>query len=204
MTLDYLAEAMNEISNEHIEEAAYALRKSHKLQRQHYGVLAACLLLLCVTILPQLLSGNDRIQVVSGYKTTAGNSNSYVAPEPGQWFCFVDVDEARKVYAGNDVEFLLAFDLFPEDGKALSEEEKNAEYQRLAGLGYQLFEVEYWDYYGDGQKATHSIIVGLFTEEQLTHFNVNPHYGYAFHFVYNGDHSSLKFDKSNAITFHPS
>ncbi len=50
----------------------------------------------------------------------------------------------------------------------------------------------------EGKKENHRIAAGLFTEAQLEHFESNPRLGYAFHFVYNGDHSGVKFNERDA------
>ncbi len=205
MKKDYLAEALNEVSNEHIEEAAYVKRSAYKPYWKRYGILAACLTLIFITLFSSVFNKDTKMEIINEYSVSDGTDNSYFSsPQPGQWFCYDDVIEARKAYAGKDVKFLLAFDIFTEHGKPLTEENKNTEYERLAGLGYQLFEVEYWDYTGDKQKENHTTVVGLFTEAQLDEFNANPEYGYAFRFLYNGDHSSIKFNEKDAITLYPS
>ena len=97
--------------------------------------------------------------------------------------------------------YLLSFDLFKADGEPISEEELKAEYQRLADLGYKLYYVEdHWTYYGDNQKKYIPVVVGLFTDEELEHFQASEKYGYAFHFETNGDNSPIKIDEDNVVT----
>ena len=45
-----------------------------------------------------------------------------------------------------------------------------------------------------------TLVVGLFTEEELNNFAVNEKYGYAFKFERNGDGSSIKIDEKDVIT----
>ena len=92
---------------------------------------------------------------------------------------------AFKVYIGNDV---------------LEGEELEAEYQRLADLGYKLYHVEdHWTYRAGGVKEYIPIVVGLFTEDQLSNFEANEMYGYTFCFESNGDGSEITVDEENAI-----
>lgn len=204
MKINYLPEALSEVSNEHIEEATYVKRSDCKTHRKRYGIFAACLTLAFITLFLIVFNNNNKMEIITGYSVNNRSDNSYFSlPQPGQWFCYNDVIKAREDYAGKNVKFLLTFDIFPEQGKALTVETKYKEYERLARSGYQLFEVKYWDYSGDGQRENHAIVVGLFTGAQLDAFNSNPEYGYAFRFVYNGDHSNIKFNEQDAITLYP-
>lgn len=45
MKINYLPEALSEVSNEHIEEATYVKRSDCKTHRKRYGIFAACLTL---------------------------------------------------------------------------------------------------------------------------------------------------------------
>ena len=112
----------------------------------------------------------------------------------------MEVTLAREYYKEQDVEFLLVFDMFKADGE-FSEEEKNAEYKRLSNLGYKLYTTERWTYKGEGEKVVLPVVVGLFSEEELTSFDTNPDYGYAFRFVTNGDGSSIAFDENLVTRF---
>ena len=112
------------------------------------------------------------------------------------------VEQAREYYAGENVTYLLTFDLFKEK-EVLSDEEKSEEYHRLTGLGYKLYQAKYWTYNENDEKVEHPIIVGLFTEEELANFDANDMYGYAFRFVTNEDNSGIHVDESDLITnFH--
>lgn len=136
--------------------------------------------------------------IISGFNS--GSSSSYTTPKPGEYFCFVEVDEARKEYAGKDVKFLLGFDVFSAD-KAMGIEELSEEFQRLVDLGYKLYYVEdHWTYYGAGQKQYSPVVVGLFTEEELSDFKVSEKYGYAFRFETNGDGSSITINEEDVVS----
>lgn len=136
--------------------------------------------------------------IINAYKSNT--SMSYASPLPGQYYCFVEVNEARKHYAGKNAAYLLTFDLFGADANEISEQEMNTEYDRLVNLGYHLYETEYWTYYGQGEKEYQTVIVGLFTEEELSNFDANPNYGYAFRFVTNGDGSGVNVNEDDLIT----
>ena len=49
-------------------------------------------------------------QPITNYQI--GVEACYKAPDPGEYFCFVEVNAARKQYAGRDVKFLLEMDVF--------------------------------------------------------------------------------------------
>ena len=147
MKINYLPEALSEVSNEHIEEATYVKRSDCKTHRKRYGIFAACLTLAFITLFLIVFNNNNKMEIITGYSVNNRADNSYFSsPQPGQWFCYNDVIKAREDYA---------------------------------------------------------IVVGLFTGAQLDAFNSNPEYGYAFRFVYNGDHSNIKFNEQDAITLYP-
>ena len=118
----------------------------------------------------------------------------YPIPLPGECVFFYEVEQARKEYAGKDVQFLVAFKIYKDGKDEVSGEELDAEYQRLADLGYKLYYVEdHWTYRAGGVKEYIPIVVGLFTEDQLAN-------GYSFYFETNGDGSSIPIDEKDAIT----
>lgn len=137
--------------------------------------------------------------IVAAFPTGAASCDA--SPKPGHTLFFLNVEDARQYYGDSeDTRYLLAIDMFTEDD-TLSGEALGNEYQRLTDEGYTFYELTRWEYQGaDGQKVTLPVIVGLFTESQLQHFPVSDQYGYAFHFVTNGDGSPLAFDDSNVIT----
>lgn len=133
----------------------------------------------------------------SNYSPSQSITNyQYRAPNPGEYFCFVEVNAARAQYAGREVRFLLTFDLF-ENGHQITGAPIWQEVSRLKDLGYDLRFTPYID--GDGNRTT-SIVVGLFTEEQIQNFPANPTYGYAFRFPTHGDGTPIQLDEPNLIT----
>lgn len=199
MKREELFNIIGEVDEQKVAAAAGMAINTKKKSRSvwyKWGALAACLCLLVIGAVLFKLTAPP--SVISRYD--AGIEGSYIVPEPGEYYCFIDVYEAREHYAGKDVRFLLTFDLFKSTNEILSDEEKNAEYQRLTELGYKLYQTEYWTYKDNAEKAVYPIVVGLFTEEELATFNANPIYGYAFRFVTNGDSSSISIEESDLIT----
>lgn len=184
------------------------MEMDHRLQKKaekskkiwiRLGALAACFFVMfgCVTVFYRLQENSVITHDSSGDFT----NNSYVAPpDSGNYFCFMDVNAARNRYTGRKVEFLLAFDIFEGESEVTCEA-LQAEYQRLVDLGYKLYYIEdHWTYDSNGQKKYIPVVVGLFTEEQLSDFDVNEKYGYVFRFETNGDGSPVSFHKKNMIT----
>lgn len=144
------------------------------------------------------VSPSDTKIIIDSFKGDTDSSSCYVTPNPGEYYCFVDVDRVRKENKNENVDFLLGFDIF--NGKSeLTEEEKEAEYQRLVKAGYRLYKATCWTYEGEGEKVEQNVVVGLFTESELADFDVNPDYGYAFRFVTNGDGSPVSIDESQVL-----
>ena len=163
--------------------------------------LAACL---CIVIAGAAFLFSGPPEIINGYRT--GSEAKYVIPAPGEYFCYFNVTAAREQYAGQDVQYLLTFDIFKPDVKDrtkseyLSEEETNAEYQRLMDLGYELYITERFIYQGYLEKVYEPVVVGLFSEKELATFSTNPAYSYLFHFVNNGDGSFITFDGCEPLT----
>ncbi len=123
--------------------------------------------------------------------------SSYAAPGPGGCLYFTEVGKAMEEYAGTDVRLFLAIDLFPaEDQTEVTEEEIQAEAERLPTLGYRIGYSEAWTYRGQGEKVPYSFLSGLFTVEELESFKASEDYGYAFRFAHNGDGSTVTPDIS--------
>lgn len=100
----------------------------------------------------------------------------------------------------------MAFSIFKDNGEQiveLSEEERIEEYQRLISLGYELYTAECWTYQGKGEKRYYTVVVGYFTESDLSLFRSNPEYGYMFYFATNGDNSGISVDETDIITNFP-
>lgn len=122
----------------------------------------------------------------------------YKAPDPGEYFCFVEVNAARKQYAGRNVKFLLEMDVF-QNGEQVAAGSLGGEFKRLAALGYDLRLVNLQEQ-DDDLIITWPIAVGLFTEEQIRNFPVNSEYGYAFCFPTNPDGTPVQIEEPNLIT----
>ena len=208
MRKNRISETMQNINAKFVDEATAYTSETEAIHRpswMKWGFIAACLCLIVTAMVavPNLFSG-DAVKdgsVISGFDSNSMVDTNYVTPKPGEYFCYIEVEEARKEYAGKDVTFLLSFDVFNSDGERMSNEELSEEYQRLADLGYKLYYVEdHWTYYGDNQKEYIPVVVGFFTEEELSNFNASEQYGYAFHFETNGDGSSVSVNNENVVS----
>lgn len=135
-------------------------------------------------------------QPITNYQI--GVEACYKAPDPGEYFCFVEVNAARKQYAGRDVKFLLEMDVF-QNGEQVAAGSLGGEFKRLAALGYDLRLVNLQEQDED-LIITWPIAVGLFTEEQIRNFPVNSEYGYAFRFPTNPDGTPVQIEEPNLIT----
>lgn len=135
-------------------------------------------------------------QSVTDYEI--GVEACYKAPDPGEYFCFVEVNAARKQYAGRNVKFLLEMDVF-QNGEQVAAGSLGGEFKRLAALGYDLRLVNLQEQ-DDDRIITWPIAVGLFTEEQIQSFPVNSEYGYAFRFPTNPDGTPVQIEEPKLIT----
>lgn len=135
-------------------------------------------------------------QPITNYQI--GVEACYKAPDPGEYFCFVEVNAARKQYAGRDVKFLLEMDVF-QNGEQVAAGSLGGEFKRLAALSYDLRLVNLQEQDED-LIITWPIAVGLFTEEQIRNFPVNSEYGYAFRFPTNPDGTPVQIEEPNLIT----
>lgn len=208
MRKNRISEIIGNINQKYVNEATAYVGETKAVHRPvwiKWGAVAVCLCLIVVVMVavPKLF-GNNVVKdgsVISGFETDSLVDTSYATPTPGEYFCFIEVNEARKKYAGKDVIFLLSFDVFNADGETMSIKELSEEYQRLADLGYKLYYVEnHWTYYGDNQKEYTPVVVGLFTEEELSNFRASEQYGYAFHFETNGDGSSITVNEDDVVS----
>lgn len=167
------------------------------------GTMAACLMLIVGAIFWYPVTHDGR-RVINEYHTNS--SGSYATPSPGEVKFTSEVRDAREKYDGENVTFLLAFSVFKDNGEQkvqLSEEELIEEYQRLISLGYELYSADRWSYQGKDEKKHYTIVVGYFTESNLSLFKGNPEYGYMFYFATNGDGSGISVNESDIITSFP-
>lgn len=200
MTTDKFSNALGDISEKYVDEAAGFTVGKKRLRIKCGSFIAAACFVLAVggyIMFPYHKAGS----IISDYNKGGYTSGCYATPEPGEYFCFIEVEKAREAYADREVLFLLAFDIFAEAEVEITRQDLYAEYQRLADLGYKLYYIEdHWTYRANMQKEYVPVVVGLFSEKQLSNFDVNPKYGYAFHFETNGDGTPVSVDEDNVIT----
>ena len=199
MKKEQFSDMMNNIDDELIVNAKETRKKARKVSWKQISAIAACfcLVLTAVICMPML---NNSGKIIANYKMGEIVDTQYPIPQPSECIFFYEVEQARKEYAGKDVQFLVAFTVY-NGNDVLSGEELEAEYQRLADLGYKLYYVEdHWTYYGKGEKKYIPIVIGLFTEDQFANFEANEKYGYSFYFQTNGDGSAIPIDEKDAIT----
>lgn len=217
MRKNRISETIGNINPKYVNEAISYTGEVKTIRRpiwMKWGAVAACLCLVVVIVtLPDILGDyprndgaltaieNKDRSIIANFKIGHASACCYPVPAPGEYFCFTEVSTARKEYADKDVVFLLSFDVFNDSGEEMSIEELTEEYQRLADLGYKLYYVEdHWTYYGDNQKEYIPIVVGLFTEEELSTFKASDQYGYTFYFETNGDNSAISVNEENVVT----
>lgn len=200
MKKEQFSDMMNNIDDELIVNAKVTNKAKRKISWKPLGAIAACFCLVLTAIICIPMMNNDG-KIIANYKTGEIVDAQYPIPLPGETIFFYEVEQARKEYTGKDVQFLVAFKVYKDGNDEISGEELNAEYQRLADLGYKLYHVEdHWTYRAGGVKEYIPIVVGLFTEDQLANFEANEMYGYTFYFETNGDGSSIPVDEKDAIT----
>lgn len=197
------SDAMSELNTEYVDEAPNNKKNAKRIGRLKWGVMAACLILI-VGIVFWCSTIYDGRRVISEYHTNS--SGCYATPFPSEVTFTSAVREARVKYQGKNVRFLLGFSIFKDNGEEtvlLSGEEQIAEYQRLISLGYELYTAECWTYQGKGEKQYYTVVVGYFSESELSLFAGNQEYGYMFDFVTNGDGSGISVEETDIITNFP-
>lgn len=119
-------------------------------------------------------------------------SESYATPSNGETLYVRAVKMALDQYAGKDVKYFVAIDLFS-NGTPLdtNSKEVQAEVKRLQELNYDVNVAKAWTYEGNAQKVDYTYVGAYLTADQLQHFKVNSNYGYAFQFASNGDGSPV-------------
>ena len=203
MNAKKFSDAMSELDTKYINEALNYKKKAKKPFWIKWGAMAACLILVVGIVFWSPITHDNR-RIINEYHTNS--SGSYAIPSPGEVAFTSAVREAREKYEGENVSFLLGFSIFKDTGEKtvqLSEEEQIAEYQRLISMGYELYTAECWTYQGKGEKLYYTVVVGYFTESELSLFRGNPEYGYMFNFVTNGDGSGISVNESDIISSFP-
>ena len=203
MNVKKFPDAMSELDTKFADKASKNQRMVRSPGWVKWGAIAACLLLAAGIVFWDATTHDGR-RVIREYHSNS--SGSYATPLSGEVAFTGAVREAREKYEGKNVSFLLGFSIFKDDGKKtvqLSEEERVAEYQRLISLGYKLYTAECWTYQGKGEKLYYTVVVGYFTESELSLFSGNPEYGYLFDFVTNGDGCGISVKETGSITSFP-
>ena len=199
-----------------IEEAAAVPATRHTWQRWVAAAACVCLVLAGAVAVLQSGAENDIAQTAPDTALTTplqqvitaygdGVGASYKAPEPGEFFCHLDLQAALEAYAGQDVRFFVGIDLFSaDDALDTGGDAVVVELERLRGLGLEVGYAQAWEYQGaEGAHVTYNYVAGCLTAEQLQNFPASPDYGYAFRFVRNGDGSAPAAGQQNIVTDYP-
>lgn len=216
-----LFEGITGIRDGLIEEAAATPAKRHPWRRWAAAAACVCLVLTgAVTVLRSSTQNeiahdvqdenqmspaaqvSPAPQVVTGYGGAGSTASSYKAPEPGEFYCEMDLAAALEAYAGQDVRFFVGVDVFSaEEYLRAGNAGVDTELERLRALGLDVGYAQAWEYQGaEGKHVTYTYAAGCLTAETLQNFPVNPEYGYSFRFVHNGDGSAPAPEQQNIVT----
>lgn len=194
---------LGDIRDDFVARAHEPVRPRRAAPNRRRWCAAACLCLVTATavlLTARYLPLKEYKDGDTNYSPSQSITNyQYKAPDSGEYFCFVEVNAARKQYAGRNVKFLLEMDVF-QNGEQIATGSLGGEFKRLAALGYDLRLVNLQEQ-DEGLIITWPIAVGLFTEEQIRNFPANSEYGYAFRFPTNPDGTPVLLDDApSAIT----
>lgn len=138
---------------------------------------------------------NPEGRIIVSYTTSSSSmtASDWVIQPPGKGevYIFPDLQKARDEFRDEDVRYLVFIDVLDGDARYVLDEEREAEYARLEGLGYTR-EVSI---YADGEQVSGSSAFNL-TEEQLANFPVSAEYGYIIRFT--GEEISLEDGESGS------
>lgn len=126
-------------------------------------------------------------EIIDGYRGGDEVATCYAAPQDGTWTIEQPLQDMLDSFAGEDVRFLVTFELFA--GETHIDRTDAAyieEAQRLAAAGYDLRLLPQRTADGAAQ-----CLCGLFTAEQLEQFDALETYGYDFYFPQNADGTPL-------------
>ena len=128
--------------------------------------------------------------IVSSFPSSV--SGIYDSPGNGEVLLFTEVQEALHANAGKDSLYFVSIGIYS-DKQILEPDsvEVKKELARLTGLGYKVGYATQWTYQGESDQMDITYVAGYFTADQLDHFDVDAHYGYAFSFATNGDGTSV-------------
>ncbi len=126
-------------------------------------------------------------EIIDGYRGEDEVATCYAAPQDGTWTIEQPLQDMLDSFAGEDVRFLVTFELFSDETHI---DRTDAAYieeaQRLAAAGYDLRLLPQQTADGAAQ-----CLCGLFTAEQLEQFDALETYGYDFYFPQNADGTPL-------------
>ena len=182
--------------------------KKEKIKQKKCLITSLCIIFILPVFTFLLINQNisdkvlENYMIITNYKTNL--EQSYIVPKNGEYYCFIEVNEARKKYIDKNVSYLLKIELFKEKNGEyvdIKKEEYMQELKRLSEEGYKFYKVYYW-LYNDSktEKIYYPTIMVKLTEEQLQNFKSNDNYGYAFRFITNEDYSPIEFYETNVIS----
>lgn len=118
----------------------------------------------------------------------------YSAPQNGTWTIEQPLQDMLDRFAGENVRFLVAFELFADETRIdPADDAYTREAERLAAAGYDLRMLPQQSAAGETMR-----VCGLFTAEQLEQFDAAGAYGYDFCFPQNADDTPLDWDDPTA------
>ena len=191
------------------DEVLYRIKKE-KIKRRKYLIVSLSIIFILPIFTFLLVNQNSYINdkflensvIITNYKTDL--YQSYTPPKNGEYYCLIEVNEARKKYIDKNVSYLLNITLFKENNGEyvdIKEEEYIQELKRLSDEGYKFYKVYYW-LYNDSktEKIYYPIIMIKLTENKLQKFKASDNYGYTFRFITNEDYSPIEFNENNVIS----
>lgn len=130
-------------------------------------------------------------KIIDRYLGENEMATCYAAPQNGTWTIEQPLQDMLDRFAGEDVRFLVAFDLFAEETRIDPADDAYArEAERLAAAGYDLRILPQESAAGETMR-----VCGLFTAEQLEQFDAAGAYGYDFYFPKNADGTPLDWNE---------
>ena len=130
-------------------------------------------------------------KIIDRYLGENEMATCYAAPQNGTWTIEQPLQDMLDRFAGEDVRFLVAFDLFAEETRIDPADDAYArEAERLAAAGYDLRILPQESAAGETMR-----VCGLFTAEQLEQFDAADAYGYDFYFPKNADGTPLDWNE---------
>ncbi len=113
-------------------------------------------------------------------------------PSNGKVLYSSDIQQALQAYQDQQVQFLVAVDLF-QDGASVPSDSQQVqdELKRLQAQGYSIGYANHWTYDATNKQTWQPFIAAYLTAAELEQFKASPNYGYYFQFATNGDGSPV-------------